>query len=150
VCLNYFVTENNLEIGTKDLFSAHEYSFFIPLLNFPLFQIFELKNRWIREHRPNFTPTILPSLWTLEASESARCAQKKLERFFDFLSIEQWLSVWQKEKISSNPKTHIKGSMIEASDRALIFLPYPRGPRVFQKFKERLSVSLPQNSNFFK
>ncbi len=47
-CLNYFVTEDNLEIGTKDLFSAHEYRFFIPLLHFDLFQIFELKNRWIR------------------------------------------------------------------------------------------------------
>lgn len=140
VCLNYFVTDDNLEIGTKDLFSANEYSFFVPLLNFPLFQIFELKNRWIREHRPNFTSTTLSSFWTLEASGSAKYAQRKLEKFFDFLNIEQWLSVWQKEKISRNPKTRIKGSMIEASDRALIFLPIPQGPRVFEKFKERLRV----------
>jgi hypothetical protein len=139
VCLNYFVTEDNLEICTKDLFSANEYSFFIPLLNFPLFQIFELKNRWIREHRSNFMPTTLPSLWTLETSEPARYAQKTLEKFFDFLNVEQWLSPWQKEKISRNPKTQIKGSMIEASDQALIFLPSPQGPRVFEKFKERLS-----------
>lgn len=140
VCLNYFVTEDNLEIGTKDLFSANEYSFFIPLLNFPLFQIFELKNRWIREHCPNFMPAILPSLWTIQTSKTARYVQKTLENIFDFLNLEQWLSVWQKAKIIRNPKTHIQGSLIEANDRALIFLPYPRGPRVFEKFKERLSV----------
>ena len=140
VCLNYFVTEDNLEIGTKDLFSAHEYSFLIPLWNFPLFQIFELKNRWIREYCPNFTPTTLPSLWTLKNSPPARHIQKILEKIFDLLNLEQWLAGWQKEKIFRNPKTHIEGSLIEASDRALIFLPRPRGPRVFQKFKERLNV----------
>jgi hypothetical protein len=146
VCLNYFVTDDNLEIGTKDLFSAHEYNFFIPLLNFHLFQIFELKNRWIQKYCPNFAPTTLSSLWTLQASVSARYVQKKLENFFDLLNLERWLAHWQRAKILRNPKTLIEGSLIEASDRALIFLPYPRGPRVFQKFKERLSISLPQDS----
>lgn len=142
VCLNYFVTDDNLEIGVKDLFSAHEYSFFIPLLNFPLFQIFELKNRWIRNYCPNFTPTTLPSLWTLKTNNLTRRVQRILERVLDIFNFEQMLSAWQKLKISRNPKTRIEGSMIEVSDRALIFLPYPRGPRVFEKFKERLSVFL--------
>jgi hypothetical protein len=31
-CLNYFVTDDSLEIGTKDLFSAHEYRFSYPTL----------------------------------------------------------------------------------------------------------------------
>jgi hypothetical protein len=146
VCLNYFVTDDNLEIGTKDLFSAHEYHFFIPLLNFHLFQIFELKNRWIQKYCPNFAPTTLPCLWTLQASVSVRYVQKKLESLFDLLNLERWLASWQKAKIIRNPKTSITGSLIEASNRALIFLPYPRGPRVFQKFKERLNISLPQDS----
>lgn len=139
-CLNYFVTDDNLEIGTKDLFSAHEYRFFIPLLNFTLFQIFELKNRWMREYRPNFVPTTLPSLWTIKEKNWTRSIKKTLEAFFDMFAIERLLSTWQKEKIRRNPKTHKEGSLIETNDHALIFLPRPRGPRVFQKFKERLSV----------
>jgi hypothetical protein len=139
-CLNYFVTENNLEIGSKDLFSAHEYRFFIPLIDFTLFQIFELKNRWILEYRPNFMPTLLPSLWTVRKNVWVERIQKKLEACFDFFNIEQWLASWQKEKIRRNPKTQMEGSLIEAHDQALIFLPSPRGPRVFEKFKERLSV----------
>ena len=139
-CLNYFVTEDNLEIGSKDLFSAHEYRFFIPLINFPLFQIFELKNRWMLEYRPNFAPTLLPSLWTCHESSWTRHIQKNLEACFNFFNLERWLASWQKEKIRRNPKTQLEGSLIEAHDQALIFLPSPRGPRVFEKFKERLSA----------
>lgn len=139
-CLNYFVTEDNLEISSKDLFSAHEYRFFIPLINFPLFQIFELKNRWILGYRPNFSPTSLPSLWTIRKSDRARNIQKRLEVLLDFFDLDGWLASWQKKKIFRNPKTQMEGSLIEAHDQALIFLPSPRGPRVFEKFKERLSV----------
>lgn len=139
-CLNYFVTEDNLEIGTKDLFSAHEYRFFIPLLNFRLFQIFELKNRWMGEYRPNFVPTTLASLWTLKENALARHVRRMLENLFDLFDLERWLATWQKEKIRRNPKTYMEGSLIETNDHALIFLPRPRGPRVFQKFKERLSA----------
>jgi hypothetical protein len=139
-CLNYFVTDDNLTIGTQDLFSAHEYRFLIPLLNFPLFQIFELKNRWMREYRPNFVPTTLPSLWTVRVNRRVQLVKKVVEWFCDYLSIERLLARWQTKKIRRNPKTHIEGSLIETSDHALIFLPRPRGPRVFQKFKERLSV----------
>ena len=140
MCLNYFVTDDNLEIGTKDLFSAHEYCFLIPLINFPLFQIFELKNRWIREYKPNFLPTLLPSLWMITESPFISRFRNSFECFFDLFHLERWLSKWQKAKIRRNPKTALEGSLIEATDQALIFLPSPRGPRVFQKFKERFGA----------
>ncbi len=139
-CLNYFVTDDNLEIGTKDLFSAHEYRFLIPLLNVSLFRKFELKNRWMLEYRPNFILTSIPHLFTVEEDIWRKSVQKKLETLFDVLHFEKWLASWQKEKIRRNPKTLIEGSLIEAHDQALIFLPNPRGPRVFEKYKERLSV----------
>ena len=140
MCLNYFVTEDNLEIGTKDLFSAHEYRFLIPLLNFPLFQIFELKNRWIREYKPNYSQTIIPHAWSIPETASSRRIRAVLEGFFDNFHLEKWLASWQREKIRHNPKTSLEGSLIEANDRALIFLPHPSGPRIFQAFKERLSA----------
>lgn len=139
-CLNYFITDDNLEIATKDLFSAHEYRYLIPMLSFPLFQIFELKNRWIKQYKPNFSPTLLPSRWSIRESASAKRIRKTLEVFFDSLDLEGWLGSWQKKKIDRNPKTRLEGSLIEANDQALIFLPRPRGPRLFQKFKERLHV----------
>lgn len=139
-CLNYFITDDNLEITTKDLFSAHEYRFLIPLLSFPLFQIFELKNRWIKSYKPNFFLTQLPGLWLVREAPFGTWTRAVLETALDALDLEGWLGSWQKEKIALNPKTHLEGSLIEVSDRSLIFLPCPRGPQVFQKFKERLSV----------
>lgn len=139
-CLNYFVTDDNLEIATKDLFSAHEYRFLIPLLSFPLFQIFELKNRWIKTYKPNFTPTLLPGLWLVKETDLSGRVRGIFENVFDFFDGEAWLRSWQQKKIERNPKTHLEGSLIEATDQALVFLPRPRGPRVFQAFKERLTL----------
>ncbi|MBP7060412.1 MAG: hypothetical protein KBA91_00345 [Candidatus Moranbacteria bacterium] len=137
-CLNYFVTDDALEIATKDLYSAHEYRYLIPLTSFGLFQIFELKNRWIKEYQPNFTLTTLPSLWTWGADLWTRRAQRRFELWCNRLDFESWLKSWQQKKISLNPKTALEGSHIEASDQALVFLPRPRGPRIFQQFRERL------------
>lgn len=139
-CLNYFVTDDNLEIATKDLFSAHEYRYLVPLLSFSLFQIFELKNRWITSYKPNFFLTALPGLWLVRERGSAKRVRTVLEQTLDLLEWERWLGSWQKKKIALNPKTQLEGSLIEVSEQSLIFLPSPRGPQVFQKFKERLSV----------
>ena len=137
-CLNYFVTDDHLEIETKDLYSAHEYRFLIPLLSLPLFQIFELKNRWIQDYKPNFTTTLLPNLWLVPESVRVKQFRRAFESFLDHIDLEGWLGSWQKKKIERNPKTHLEGSLIAASDQSLVFLPNPRGPRVFEKFKERL------------
>jgi len=139
-CLNYFVTDDNLEIATKDLYSAHEYRHLIPLLSFPLFQIFELKNRWIKNYQPNFFLTAVPNRFVLREERYTKQVRNFFERVFDFIDLEKWLGSWQKAKIAKNPKTHLEGSLIEATDRALVFLPRPRGPMVFEKFKERLSM----------
>lgn len=139
-CLNYFVTDDSLEIATKDLYSAHEYRHLIPLLSFPLFQIFELKNRWIKNYQPNFSLSVLANRWLVAEGHSVRQVRNFFEQLLDGLRLEMWLGSWQKKKIARNPKTHLEGSLIEATDRALVFLPRPRGPQVFEKFKERLSM----------
>ncbi len=139
-CLNYFVTDDNLEIATKDLFSANEYRFLIPLFSFDVFRRFEAKNTWIRKYKPNFSLTLTPSRWLVEESFPTLHLRDRQEKFFDLFALERWLSLWQKAKIERNPKTRQEGSLIEANDRMLIFLPEPRGPVVFQKFKERLHI----------
>jgi hypothetical protein len=53
---------------------------------------------------------------------------------------EGFLSHWQKKKIARNPKSRTPGAFIIATDDALIFLPHPKGPVVFDRFKERLAV----------
>lgn len=139
-CLNYFVTDESLEIGTQDLFSAHEYRFMIPLFNYPLFQKFELKNRWIARFKPNFSLSEIRPIWCADESCRSLVVRRAVESVVDALPIEKLCAQWQKSKIGRNPKTRWEGSYIEATDRALVFLPRPRGPRVYEEFKRRLSV----------
>lgn len=139
-CLNYFVTDESLEIGTQDLFSAHEYRFMIPLFAYTLFQKFELKNRWMARFKPNFSLSEIRPFWCQERTLTALRVQRWLERIIDLFPVEAFLGRRQKARIAHNPKTHWEGSYIEANDRMLIFLPRPRGPRVYEAFKQRLRV----------
>lgn len=133
-CLNYYVALDRLEISSKDLFSANEYRFLIPIVGEDVFRRFELRNRWIADLQPNFHPTELLPLWYRPEPSAAPFIQRFLERLLDSSSLESALGRWQKGKIERNPKTKWEGAHIEATDSALIFLPRPRGPRHFEKF----------------
>jgi len=137
-CLNYFVTEDRLIIPTEDLFSANEYTFLIPVFGRETFQRFELKNRWIARLKPDFLPTEALPLWYVRDTDVARSFRTALEHLFDSDRLEAWLGGWQKKKIMRNPKTGSEGGHIEASDQALVFLPDPHGPRIYEKFRKRL------------
>ncbi|REJ82933.1 MAG: hypothetical protein DWQ44_02115 [Bacteroidetes bacterium] len=51
-CLNYFITEDNLEIPDRNIFTATEIIHLIPIFNESLFQKFSECNCWIKEYYP--------------------------------------------------------------------------------------------------
>ena len=136
-CLNYFITTDRLEIMNKDLYGAHEYQSMRLLFGKKVYGQFILANQWIRDFKPHYTVSNLGERFTL--NEGQRRLQATLEKLITFLPGEEKLIAWQRHKIEQNPKTDLPGSHIEASDQALVFLPKPRGPRIFSEFKKRLT-----------
>ncbi len=136
-CLNYFVTTERLEIMNKDLYGAHEYQTMRLLWGEKIYQKFQLANRWLTEFKPNHTIQTLHDRFTCRG-ERASWLQRWTEEMVRFLPGQTLLRQWQHQKITNNPNTNLPGSCIEASDQALIFLPKPRGPKVFSEFKKRL------------
>jgi hypothetical protein len=67
-----------------------------------------------------------------------RLIQKMGEAIFNWEGLENYLGKIEKKKIETNPLTHQEGSLVSATDEALIFLPVPQGPKVFERFKERI------------
>lgn len=139
-CLNHFVTDGSLEIVMQDYFSASEYRFMYTFLGRDTERHFELVNRWIARIKPSYQPTEIPNLWLHEASPSVLKIQASLEHIFSWCEWEGILSRWQKKKIERNPKSQTPGAFIVANDEVLIFLPHPKGPVVFDRFKERLAL----------
>lgn len=136
ICLNHFISDGALSLQLRDLFSAKEYILSLPLCNERLFERFLRENLWIRSFFP---------LWEIPRAKNMICLEKNslgkiLQRFLEAIPfwgiLEKKLRVWQKQKILKNPKTNELGSYIVANDDALIFLPDPHGPRIFEKFKE--------------
>lgn len=53
-CLNYFIDSNNLEIPDKNIFTATEIVFLLPMYNYSLYEKFMAKNKWVDTEFPNF------------------------------------------------------------------------------------------------
>lgn len=139
-CLNHFVTDASLEIALQDFFSAHEYRFMYPIFDVDTHRRFELANRWMMHIKPAFTLTEIPVVWSFQSRIIARLIQRVFERCLDFTCIEALLADWQQRKIKANPKTRLPGAFIVANEKALIFLPHPKGPVIFERFKQALSA----------
>lgn len=138
ICLNYFITDESLEISLKDLFSSSEYSFAIPIFGWEVFRDFQEKNSWIKNYRPNFELQEIANWKMLKDSSFSKFARKIGEILFGLIFIEHTFKKFQMNRISSDPRTHKTGSFVTANDNELIFLPKPQGPKVFLKFKEKM------------
>lgn len=138
VCLNYFITTKSLEIGLKDLYSASEYSFMLPLFGLEAFKEFQQKNDWIKNYKINYQKDGATSQKMLTDTHFTKLFRKAGEKLFNFNFIENVLKNWQIKRINRNPKTHQAGSLIVADDESLVFLPSPQGPKIYEKFQERL------------
>lgn len=138
VCLNFFVTDESLEVTTKDLFSASEYMFLFPLFGCEVYERFQIRNQWIRSMKPTYALAGSCPLKTISDSKASVAIRGAGEKILGFDALEKILKKIEKKKIMQNPKTAKEGSLISADDDALVFLPNPHGPRVFDLFKEKV------------
>lgn len=143
VCLNHFITNESLEIATRDkfaLFSAHEFSFVFPFFDTGIFQKFQLRNSWIKDYKLNYHLDEIGNLKTLGESGATRLIRRIGERIFGWQILENWLRSWQRKKIMNNPKTRLPGSFIRATDQQLVFLPEPRGSELLDHASKKLEM----------
>jgi len=138
ICLNHFATDSFLVSG-RDLFSASEYSFLVPLYGFSEFLEFQKENSWIGKFKPNFSPK-MENTKQINDNYFSKTIKNFLEKVLNFDFIEYILKNWQTKKIKNNPKTNQVGSMIIYEDSELAFWPNyeNQGPKIFSNFKERL------------
>lgn len=141
ICLNHFVTDT-FSISVKDIFSAHEYSFLAPIFNGDAFLGFYENNGWIRNYKINLE-IASDNLQMIPDSGFSRFVRKASEKFLQADFVESYLRKWQKKRINKNPKTGQIGGVILADDSELAFWPNfeNQGPKVFEKFQERLVES---------
>lgn len=138
ICLNHFLTTKSLRISLKDLFAAREYAYMIPVFGEGVFREFEKQNDWIQTYLPEWKACEVSPLFLKKETSRSLYIRGFLEKVFCLNSMERCVRFLQKRKIEKNPKTHLSGAYVVADDGALIFLPKPQGPKVFEKFMNRL------------
>ncbi len=53
LCINYFIDSESLEIPDRNIYTATEIAFLIPMFNYQLFREFISANQWIKNEYPN-------------------------------------------------------------------------------------------------
>lgn len=148
ICLNFFVTDQSLATDLEKIFAgenrtnleavnhfcASEHFFILPLFDLGIFQKFQKENGWIERYFPNFQPENVSNLKMLEDNFGVRAIREFGELMLSFSFIEKVLKKWQRERIARDPRTHLPGSLVKASDDYLIFLPEPQGLTIPQDF----------------
>lgn len=138
VCLNFFITDESLKVNIKDLFSSSEYYFIWPMFGGEIFRKFQEENDWIGAFRENYVLEEIANLKLIKDDRFSKIIRNLGEKVFSFRFVENWLKNWQTKRIQRDPRTHYDGSMVLADDNALIFLPEPQGPGIFEKFQEKM------------
>lgn len=55
-CVNYLLAADRLELPDRDLFTATEIAWLLPMVNPELYRRFVAANRWVARHLPNWRP----------------------------------------------------------------------------------------------
>jgi len=83
-CINYFIDTNSLEIPDKNIYTATEIAFLLPMYNYPIYKEFMLANHWYKAEFPNF----------VELHEKVRIKSGRIGKFVEILlnnKIGDWL-----------------------------------------------------------
>jgi hypothetical protein len=136
ICLNHYMSEKNLAVRMRDLFSAREYAWAIPVGYTPLREQFYTANAiFIKKFLPFWKEPVSNHFFEEEENDFLRKIQKFLEGILSWNEVEKRLKTLQIKKIRKNPI--VLGGYIVTDDEALIFLPNPHGPKVYEEFLEK-------------
>lgn len=103
-CINYYVTENNLEITEKNIFTATEIATIKATYNTDLMEKFIKANNWVRDFFPNYN-LCDPMLHTSGCRVNNR--KSKVQRVFEFI-IPAKLASWLDKKLMHITREHWK------------------------------------------
>ncbi len=105
-CLNYFITDDHLEIEDKNIFTAIEIASVKPIYNQDMYFKFIDANAWVKNYLPNFSPyqvakpisnrislfqTVSENLFELTFNNNRKLLDK-----FDLKLMEKWKEIWKR------------------------------------------------------
>lgn len=105
-CVNYFITDDHLEIEDKNIFTAMEIASIKPIFNYDMYLKFIEANSWIKNFIPNFsvpksfeTISNRPSTIQLVLEKTLEFTLNRRRAFldkFDLNLMNKWKEIWQK------------------------------------------------------
>jgi len=105
-CVNYFITDDHLEIEDKNIFTAMEIASVKPVYNIDLYFKFLDANNWVKNFLPNFSPVQIAKPISNKISLLQTFSENFLELTlnnsrnlldkFDLKLMEKWKEIWRR------------------------------------------------------
>lgn len=112
-CLNHFVSEEDLSVETRNIYSATEIATLKPLCNNEQYARYLRANQWIRDFFPNWKPAVVGGLAVGDpVNGRERCdSGSSIERFLDRVDLwlmVRWRQLWQRRyaDLSNEERQH--------------------------------------------
>jgi hypothetical protein len=138
-CLNYFVDKEHLEIQDKNLFTAIELAYLLPVYNEEIHQVIVHENQWIHYYLPNFKKNAFsmivsqsnPTKNSLEKLLSGTLG-RKLDDFCLYITEQFW-------KYKFRNTIALKGSGIRCQKHVSKFHPQNFQNKVLDTYKKKIA-----------
>lgn len=106
-CLNYFIDSKSLEIPDKNIYTANEIAFLLPMYNYQLYCQFIGSNSWVRAYYPNIE--LLPEKYFIKPFTIKRLIENffnnRLGNTFDNWSFTIFTKFWRRKFSYFDEKT---------------------------------------------
>jgi hypothetical protein len=98
-CLNYFVDSSNLEIPDKNIYTANEIVFLIPIYNYLLYKQFMATNIWVKTYYPNIE--VRSEIYIVKPFRAKQFFEmlfnNRIGKLFDDLSLNIFTKFWRRK-----------------------------------------------------
>jgi hypothetical protein len=135
-CPNYIITENNLTISDRNVYTAMEIITLIPLYNENEYERFLAANNWIKEYFPHFEKNIVMNTHQLRLNKLNGFFRSKVFTWFD-TSIFNFYKRRFAKKIQNRKIVAIENDMVITENHFKLHLSGHRH-RILQKHQDNI------------
>lgn len=129
ICINFYLTDDNLELKNKDIYSANEIARLIPLHGDSVYNDFINANKWISKYLANFWDNFINR-------NNFKTAERKVPNFFLFDLLNSFLGKLQRKYMMP------KMSREEVSEKEIRFHPMDLREKVIKEYEMRVRECL--------
>jgi hypothetical protein len=143
ICLNHFISDNNLKINLYSLYNAQTYARLVPIFaNRGLWKRFVIANNWIKKYTVHGFGKYEGDIRCLSCRNYRVFVRSCIEIVLSVIGCgfvaENFLKALQTRRIKKDPRTHKSGGRVLFNDAQIEFHPDSSEQKMLDSYNQKL------------